>query len=188
MSQERVDAYVFKLVLLGDFAVGKTSLIQRFVHNKFNTDYKLTIGVNVMTKMVNVDDLQCTLSIFDLAGQEKFRDIQDVFYVGTNAAIYVFDFTRPETLDNLIKWQGALFRGVRDDWGLVQVLVGNKIDLEDQMLINPKEAEVKAFELGCTRFIQTSALTGEYVEEVFWYISEKLVHQAILLSAEFSDG
>ncbi len=181
MPEKHTNAYIFKTVLLGDFAVGKTSLIQRFVHNKFSHDYKVTIGVNVMTKVVKVNNSHCTLSIFDLAGQRKFREIQRVFYVGTNAVIYVFDCTRPDTLKNLDKWQSSLIRGVKDDTNIIAILVGNKVDLKDKMAVTPQEAEKKAFSLNCCRSIQTSALTGEHVDEIFLHISERLIKEVTKL-------
>jgi small GTP-binding protein len=132
---------------------------------------------------VKFDDIQCTLSIFDLAGQERFREIQKVFYVGTNAVIYVFDFTRPDTLKNLDKWQNALYRGIEDEKEVISILIGNKVDLKDQLLVNRQDAEEKALALNCRRFLQTSALTGEHVDEAFSYISETLIHKANQLLA-----
>ncbi|MFX1514365.1 MAG: Rab family GTPase [Promethearchaeota archaeon] len=172
-----LDEYVFKILLLGEFAVGKTSLIQRFVHNSFSHDYNLTIGVNVMTKVVNVDSTPVTLSIFDFAGQERFREIQNVFYIGTNAAIYVFDYTRPNTLESLNRWQYDLFRGVQNEMEVIQLLIGNKIDLKKAINVNAREVQRRAFELGCHRFIQTSALTGEHVDDAFTYIAARLLNQ-----------
>ncbi|MFX0211707.1 MAG: GTP-binding protein [Candidatus Hodarchaeota archaeon] len=179
-----MEEFIFKLVLLGESAVGKTSLIQRFVHNTFQHDLNLTIGVNLMTKVVMIDNSPVTLSIIDLAGQERFRKFQNIFYLGANAAIYVFDYTRPYTLEKLNRWQNDLFTGVHNEREIVQILIGNKVDLKKHLLVDEKEIQRRAFELGCDRFIRTSALTGKHVDEAFTYIAAKLLENIKLKEKE----
>ncbi len=97
--------FVFKIVILGDGAVGKTSLINRFVESSFNEDYKPTLGANIVRKDVNLDNTKVRLIMWDLAGQEKYRVVRSMYFQGCEGALLVYDVTRYHTLDNINnKW------------------------------------------------------------------------------------
>jgi len=125
----------FKILLLGNAAVGKTSLVQRFVHDRFDNSYLMTIGMEPSEKHVKLKDgTNVALSIWDLAGQERFRFIRHTFYKGAKAALLVFDLTREATLKELKKWDKEFI----DNCGasVIKVLVGNKQDLKNQIAVS----------------------------------------------------
>lgn len=165
--------YIFKLVLAGDGAVGKTTLVQKFVEEKFNEDYIATIGANIMKKEYKLrgEDVVCNFSIWDLAGQDLFKRTRKSYFSNASAGIIVFDVTRRETFEHVNSWM-AEFKNIGKPIPIV--LVGNKIDLEEQRLVNPEEAETLAKELNLS-YIETSAKEGQNVEEVFEMLAFFLV-------------
>jgi len=169
--------YNFKILLLGDAAVGKTSLVQRFIHDKFDSSYLMTIGMEPSEKHVDLKDgTRVALSIWDLAGQERFRFIRHTFYKGAKAALIVFDLTRSATLKSVQKWN----KEVIDNCGseVVRILVGNKEDLKKEIAISKKECDETNKRIKSEYVILTSALTGNHVEDVFTKIAELLIKQA----------
>ena len=100
---------VLKLVLLGDSAVGKTSLIDMYAHHKFKEDYKPTIGVNIVVKELDIKNAQIRLIIWDIAGQEKYDLSRKMFFQGVVGALFVYDITREDTFRNIeSKWLNDL--------------------------------------------------------------------------------
>ena len=176
MSKLQPD-YNFKILLLGDAAVGKTSLVQRFVHDRFDSSYLMTIGMEPSEKHVHLNDgTRVALSIWDLAGQERFRFIRHTFYTGAKAALLVYDLTRAATLKNIQKWSKEFVENCGKD--VVKVLVGNKEDLKDQIAVSKKECEEVHIKIKSYSSFRTSALTGAHVDETFVEIAEHLVKQA----------
>ncbi len=152
------------MLLLGDAAVGKTSLIKQYIKGSFAKDYKMTIGTDIFTKDVVTDDHTITLSIWDIAGQERFKFFRQSFYRGASGAMVVFDLTRYPTFNpNVVNW-------LKELWGFTGripvVFIGNKVDLAD--LRNVRESDVQAFanKIPC-KYIETSAKTGIAVDESF---------------------
>ncbi|HUY00732.1 MAG TPA: Rab family GTPase [Candidatus Deferrimicrobium sp.] len=157
-------SFKLKCLLLGDAAVGKTSLIKQYIKGSFAKDYKMTIGTDIFTKDVVTDEHNITLSIWDIAGQERFKFFRQSFYRGASGAMVVFDLTRYPTFNpNVVNW-------LKELWGftgrLPVVLIGNKLDLAD--LRNVRKADVQAFadKIPCP-YIETSAKTGEQVDDSF---------------------
>ncbi len=176
MSRSQPD-YNFKILLLGSAAVGKTSLVQRFVHDRFDSSYLMTIGMEPSEKRVNLKDgTKVALSIWDLAGQDRFRFIRPTFYKGAKAAILVFDLTRSTTLKDIKKWDKEFI----DNCGskVVKILVGNKEDLQKERAISESECEVMNKKIKSKIRFNTSALSGKHVDEAFSRIAELLVEQA----------
>ena len=168
--------YNFKILLLGDAAVGKTSLVQRFVHNRFANSYLMTIGMEPSEKFVELDDgTVVALSIWDLAGQERFRFIRHTFYKGARAALLVFDLTRNSTLENIEKWNKEFTNSCGKK--ALKILIGNKNDLKDQIAVSEEECQAVNEKINSLYFIRTSALTGEHVNEAFLTIAKYLVEQ-----------
>ena len=97
--------YHLKLIITGAGAVGKTSLVRRYVDNKFEFNYLLTVGMDPTNRLVEIDGILVNLVIFDVAGQERFQTLRDVFFRKANGALMVFDLTRSETLDDLYTWK-----------------------------------------------------------------------------------
>ncbi|MHA1680204.1 MAG: Rab family GTPase [Promethearchaeota archaeon] len=167
--------YKVKLLLAGPAAVGKTSLIRRFVKSSFQADYKLTIGVDILTKDVSLQNGEvATLSIWDVGGQKRFEFIRTTFYKGASGALLVFDLTRPETYNEVTtKWAQEIIRFCPD---IPTVLIGNKADLLAQLgrTSDPAYAAGWAQQVN-TIYIETSALEGQNVEEAFQEIAERMV-------------
>ena len=152
------EAPIYKVVLVGDGNIGKTSLVRRFCEGKFDESRVLTIGVDFQLKTVKLGEREIRLSIWDVAGQERFRTFRDQFYAGTLAAALVYDATSPATFFNLPRWRDEVLSAVP---GLPMVVIGNKTDLG--VVVPPAEAEGWAKYEGNMPLLQTSALTGQNV-------------------------
>merc|ERR1719231_1596660 len=96
---------LLKVIILGDSGVGKTSLMNQYVHKRFSNQYKATIGADFLTKEVMIDDKLVTLQIWDTAGQERFQSLGVAFYRGADACILVYDITNPKSFDHLDSWR-----------------------------------------------------------------------------------
>ncbi len=167
-----------KVCLLGDFAVGKTSLVRRFVYDLFDDKYISTIGVKVSRKTVAVpiEDgavVELTMMLWDLAGSEDFSQIRGSYIRGSAGAILVCDLTRPESLLNLEGYLADL-RQVTPEATII--LVANKSDSPEQRLLLGQVEEAAAT-LGVKCFV-TSARTGENVEDMFRHLGRVLVESA----------
>jgi len=156
------DLPIYKVLLVGDGNVGKTSLVRRFCEGKFEESRVLTIGVDFHYKTVQLGDRLLRLSIWDVAGQDRFRSFRDQFYSGTLAAALIYDSTAPATFFNLLRWRDELLAATP---GVPMVVIGNKSDLGP--VVPPGEAEGWARYEGRMPFLMTSALTGENVESLF---------------------
>ena len=153
--------FVKKICLLGDGEVGKTSLIRRYVLDIFDDQYIQTFGAKVSKKVLELEEVNLTLMIWDVLGQKTQKALHSTYYAGANGALLVCDMTRPETLSHLENWAADL-REVAGDIPII--VVGNKSDLE--MHMDRLELERLAGGLGATAVL-TSALTGENVQEAF---------------------
>ena len=158
-----------KIALLGNHAVGKTSLISRFVENKFPEGYLTTIGLKVDKKTVEVDGYKIDLVIWDIAGQENLANIPHYYLNGCSGYIYVVDLTRPSTYENL-RSQTLLLKGILPE--AEALLAGNKRDL-----LNEEEQKTILEDFNIQPDALTSAKTGENVEELFLQLARKLIHQ-----------
>ncbi|MEA2069733.1 MAG: Rab family GTPase [Asgard group archaeon] len=175
-TKGRDSSYIFKVLLIGEAAVGKTSLTIKFVHGKFKSDYLLTVGMEPYSKYIKVNGDTVTLSIWDIAGQQRFDVFRTMFFRGAKAALLVFDLTRPATFTKLQNWNDDLIKNAGKD--VVKILVGNKVDLEDLRSVSKKEALAYAKKIGAITYIETSAKTGKHVEESFKCITKKLLSKA----------
>jgi len=161
--------YILKVCLLGDGAVGKTSLIRRYVFDAFDDKYLVSFGTKVSKKLVAVDDAEVDLMIWDILGQRTNESLHAAYYRGAAGALAVCDFTRPATMDSLSSWVSS-FRSVVGDTPVI--ILANKSDLDKQFT----SAELKAFgdSISCS-VLETSAKTGLNVEAAFSAISRTLV-------------
>jgi small GTP-binding protein len=156
--------YIVKICLLGEAAVGKTSLVYRFIENKFRDNYKSTLGVNLLKKDMVLDNYGgVSAQIWDLGGQESFKSLRKLYLEGANGAFVIFDTTKRKTYEKLDEWIQS-FKESRGDKPLL--LIGNKIDLSDKIKVEESEAKEYA-ENNRMKFILTSAKTGENVEKAF---------------------
>ena len=161
----------YKLVFLGEIYVGKTSLINRFMYDSFAADYQATIGIDFLSKTMEVEGRTVRLQLWDTAGQERFRSLIPNYIRDSSVAVVVFDVSNRQSFTNVDKWVGD----VRNERGVdaVIVLVGNKIDKEDERAVTYEEGCQKAKEISAV-YVESSAKTGIKVQEVFDKIIEIL--------------
>lgn len=162
------ETYVKKITIIGEPAVGKTSLSRRFVTDSFEADYLSTIGVDVYRKDMRIGEKSIIFQIWDLGGQEKYEAVRRNFYKGTTGAILVFDVLRPNTFEKLNHWIEEL----RENAGPIPFAVcGNKVDLNDRKIsIDRAEQFAKKFN---APYFETSAKTGESVRPAFVWIGQQ---------------
>ena len=153
--------FKYKVLLIGPAAVGKTSLLHRFVDGVFKQDYAATIGAQFLTK--EIEDSQ--LNLWDIGGQPRFLDLRTTFYRGTHGALLVFDLTRKETFEELNHWHFEMVKTLNRE--VPFVLIGNKLDLVKSRRAISKKASEKFAKERNSIYIETSALSGENVEEAF---------------------
>lgn len=171
MTAAPAKSYQFKLVLLGDSAVGKSSLVLRFVKKQFFEYQESTIGAAFLTQTVMVDDYVVKFEIWDTAGQERYHSLAPMYYRGAAAAIVVYDITNMDSFVRAKSWVKELQRQGKDN--IVIALAGNKLDLADQRRVETEEAKEYANENGIM-FLETSAKTNHNVPEIFTAIARKL--------------
>lgn len=164
-----------KLCLLGDTAVGKSSLVLRFVNDRFEPHTTATIGASFMSKNFKVGDKSYKYQIWDTAGQEKYKALAPMYYRGAAAAIVVYDITMESSFLSVKRWVKELRQMGSQD--IVIAIAGNKKDLVDQREISPETGQAFADEIGAV-FAECSALTAENVNEIFEKISEQLPPEA----------
>ncbi|KAF3531664.1 hypothetical protein DY000_02036248 [Brassica cretica] len=156
--------YVFKVVLIGDSAVGKSQLLARFARDEFSLDSKATIGVEFQTRTLTIEEKSVKAQIWDTAGQERYRAVTSAYYRGAVGAMLVYDITKRETFDHIPRWLEEL--RAHSDKNIVIILIGNKSDLEDQRAIPTEDAKEFAEKEGLF-FLETSALNATNVENSF---------------------
>jgi len=161
----------YKLVLLGDAAVGKSSSVERFVKNEFFEFQQPTIGAAFLTQTVQLDDYTVKFEIWDTAGQERYRSLAPMYYRGAAAALVVYDITDHDSFQGAKTWIEELQRQGSPD--IVIGLAGNKCDKKDSRKVDMEEAKTYAQDNGCI-FFETSAKTGENVQNIFTAIARRL--------------
>jgi small GTP-binding protein len=168
----------FKVVVAGSKNAGKTSLIRRYAMGKFDTDLKSTIGVDFETKKVNVNDTDVLLNIWDFAGEKKFRILFPAYVSGASGALLLYDITREESLNDLHDWMDVIL-GVPNPPKTL-LLIEAKIDLEDQRQVSKAEA-MEFFEEYDFQgeLLETSAKTGENVEQAFMMLGEEIIKNSL---------
>ena len=166
-DEESVDVQ-FKLIVLGEQGVGKTSMINQFVINKFYSDYRPTLGLSITQQTYAIQGFEeqgshINFMIWDLAGQRFFKRVRKHYYQNANAAFIIFDVTKPDTFKAIKKW----FDDLRSVMPTIPIIIiGNKTDLKDQIQVTDEEGKKLAKELKAS-YISTSAKTGENVKDTF---------------------
>ena len=170
--------YILKITLLGEKNVGKTSLVYRYIENKFRESYKATLGVNLLKKDMEVDGNSVSAQIWDLGGQDSFKSLRKLYLEGANGALVMFDLTERKTFEKLNEWVES-FKEARGEQPIV--LIGNKSDLENQRKITDMEASNYAKENNMELML-TSAKTGQNVEEAFIKLTKRILDNISNLS------
>ena len=170
--------YVYKLSLIGDGGVGKTSLVQRFVYGIFKRDYKATIGTFISKKECEFKELGTSVRfmIWDLAGQSQFERLWPDYLTDSRAGIIVFDITERESFKNVKKWYDIITRVALPN--IILILVGNKVDLTTSRVISTEEGMELAKELNIY-YMETSAKTNQNIENVFEWIALQIINLKI---------
>lgn len=158
--------YRYKIMLIGPAAVGKTSLLYKFVKNEFKENYMLTIGVQFLTKELKFKKDEAKLQVWDIGGQERFKGVRKQFYTGAAGALLVFDLTRYQTFEQMNSWLTEMYDSLPHD--VPFILIGNKVDLIESAgrAVESEAAETFAKSKGSI-YIETSAKDGINVDEAF---------------------
>jgi small GTP-binding protein len=177
MTESEERQWVIKLAVLGDSGVGKTSLINQYIQHSFTADYLPTLGVNIVIKDIKIKrtNTLVRLTLWDIAGQEKYDLTRRLFFQGCEGVLLVYDITRPLTFDNIkYKWLKEFKKFTDKD--CIYILIGNKVDLRDEGTISIEDRlNIMSFEKGkkfassikASNFIETSAKLGDNVEKAF---------------------
>jgi len=167
--------HLFKLVLVGEGGVGKSSLVLRYVDDTFLEEDVGTIGADFKIKFLNIGKTRLKLQIWDTAGQEKFRVMTSSYFAGASAVVVVFDKTNRESFNNIEKWikEARSFMDPQVSRNLAFLIVGNKCDLTEEAVVTAQEAKTLADRQNALYF-ETSAKFGTGVSAAFKALAEKL--------------
>lgn len=169
--------YELKILLLGDQAVGKTSLIVNYIDKTFYSNMIGTAGIDFKKKVIIINDKKIKVNIFDTAGQERFRNIAKNLYRNTNGIMLVYDVTDVKSKDSVLMWTETIKKNVEND--IEVLLIGNKIDLIDERKISYEEGECISKDFNYP-FIETSAKTGKNVNEAFLRVINNIVNKMMI--------
>jgi Ras-related protein Rab-18 len=173
--------HLFKLLMIGDAAVGKSSMLIRFTDDAFDEHIQSTIGVDFKVKQLELNNKRIKLTVWDTAGQERFRTLTSSYYRGAQGVVMVYDVTRRDSFDNLDHWLKEIkLYSPNNGEGVVKLLVGNKIDLADARQVDRNEAEEWARNHGML-FLEASAKTKTGVQESFMEVVHKILEDPDLL-------
>ncbi|XP_016481187.1 ras-related protein RABA5a-like [Nicotiana tabacum] len=170
-EEEKKEDYLFKIVLIGDSAVGKSNLLARFARDEFYPNSKSTIGVEFQTQKMDINGKEVKAQIWDTAGQERFRAVTSAYYRGAVGALLVYDISRRLTFDSIGRWLNELT--THSDMNVVTILVGNKSDLKDAREVTTAEGKALAEAKGLF-FIETSALDSSNVASAFQTVVKEI--------------
>ena len=154
--------YLFKVLLIGNSSIGKSSLLLRFSDDVFNENFMPTIGVDFKIRTIDVDGKTIKVQMWDTAGQERFKTIPSSYYKGAHGIIVTYDITDRESFSKVSEWMSDVDKHAYEN--VSRILVGNKKDLEDQRQVPYQEAEELAGYFN-VRFLETSAKQSVNVEE-----------------------
>ena len=163
-SQTSKYDYLLKYIIIGDSNVGKSNILVQYIYGRFNSEYLPTIGVEFGSKNVKIRDKYYRVQIWDTAGQEFYKSITRAYYKNSACALIVYDISSKETFDNVSSWIEDCSKNASNTINMV--LIGNKSDLKDKREVNYEEGHELAEKFGI-KFYETSAKTGENIQEIF---------------------
>ncbi|XP_002730440.1 ras-related protein Rab-43-like [Saccoglossus kowalevskii] len=164
--------FLFKIVLIGDAGVGKTCVVQRFKSGTFLEKQHSTIGVDFTMKTLHIDGKKVKLQVWDTAGQERFRTITQSYYRSANGVIIAYDITKRESFNNVPRWVEDVKKYAGAN--VMQMLIGNKRDLESLREVTVSDAKALAHHHGMLESLETSAKDSTNVEEAFGKLAKEL--------------
>lgn len=168
--------YLFKILLIGNSGVGKSSLLLRFADDTFTDNFMPTIGVDFKIRTLEVDGKTIKLQIWDTAGQERFKTITSSYYKGAHGIIVVYDVTDKESFKNIDTWMNEVEKHASDN--VSRILVGNKNDLKDAKQVTTDEGKELADTYNI-RFMETSAKESANVEEAFTLMTKEIKSRVV---------
>lgn len=163
---------LFKLLLIGDSGVGKTSILFRFSDDAFTPTFISTIGIDFKIKTIELRGKKIKLQIWDTAGQERFHTITTSYYRGAMGIMLVYDITNSKSFDNILKWLRNIEEHANED--VEKMIVGNKCDMEDRRIIPKEKGEAIARDHGI-RFMETSASSNVNVDKAFLELAKAIL-------------
>ena len=174
MAEDEYD-YIFKVLLIGNSDVGKSSLILRYVDQIWNDVFVPTIGVDFKVKSLEVDKKLVKMQIWDTAGQERFRNVISSYFKGAHGILLIYDITAKDSFKELENWLGEVERNANSQ--VLKILIGNKCDLEERREISKDEGEAFAMRNGM-QFMETSAKLNTNVNEAFEALAKIMVESS----------
>ena len=156
--------YMLKYIIIGDSGVGKSNILLKYIHDQFNEEFQSTIGVEFGAKNIKIKDKVYRIQIWDTAGQEMFRSITRAYFKSSVCACVVYDITSKTSFENIQSWIEDCKK--LSPKSIFMVLIGNKIDLEDQRKVTYEEGEEFASD-NAMLFFETSAKTGDNIYKMF---------------------
>ena len=167
--------YLFKMIVVGDGAVGKTTLTQKLITGKFQTQYKMTLGVDLSVKFLKINQTIVKLQIWDTGGQERFQYVSPIYYRGALGALCCYDITKRTTFENVPKW----IRNVENYCGNIpKILVATKQDLEEFRVVTEEEGRNFAKERDLY-FFETSSKSGFNLKKPFFALTKQIIKNMI---------
>ena len=171
MGDENYD-FIFKVLLLGNSDVGKSSLLLRYVDSVWSDTFVPTIGVDFKVKTIEIGGKKVKLQIWDTAGQERFRTVVSTYFRGAHGIFLIYDITNRDSFKNLENWLIEIEKNASEN--VLKILIGNKNDLEDERDITPDEGKAFANRNGM-QFIETSAKMNTNVNEAFETLGKLMI-------------
>ena len=168
--------YLFKILLVGDSGVGKSSILLRYTDDEYKPEYISTIGVDFKIRSLSYGDKTIKLQLWDTAGQERFQMITSSYYRGAHGIIIVYDITCKESFKNIKNWLHQINQYANEK--VLKIIVGNKSDLQDKRVVEKKEVEEFCKENNIYH-IETSAKNSNNIKDIFLYLCEKLKKKTI---------
>lgn len=171
-----MEDFKFKVVIVGDAGVGKTTLTHRFLSGVFKETYKLTLGMDFYIKKLELNEKQIKLHIWDFAGEEKFRFLLPGALLGANGTIFMYDITRYNTFKNLTNWLSVFDEAIKThNQKTSMILVASKLDLGENRTVPEEEGRNYAKENKFLEFIECSSKTGEKVDILFKKLTQLML-------------
>ncbi len=175
-------SFVFKIILVGDYGVGKSTSIHRFVENKFKANYIPTLGVQITKKSIMLEENNIDLLIWDLAGQDRYAMVRQRFYTDTEGILMLYDITRMSSLEHIKKWHIEVSKFSKP---VPIILIGNKIDLVDKREVTDENVTrfLEENNINVSLKLETSAKEGVKTEEAFHFLVKTLMRKYSQLNA-----
>ncbi|NVM44022.1 MAG: GTP-binding protein [Candidatus Lokiarchaeota archaeon] len=172
----------FKLCIFGDGGVGKTTLVNRYLTKIFDEDIKMTVGADFYVKDLEIDGKKIVVRIWDFGGEQRFKVLLPSFAKGADGGIFMFDITRYTSVKNIDDWLSIFEKNVREaELNLPIIMVGGKLDLQEKRSVETEDAVELSEKYNLQGYFECSSKTGDKVEDIFEYITRKMMKSTGLL-------